>query len=195
MKGDRTSAWRLESNADGDTAWLDVQLGDGWQVSYKLGVERGHVIFTEALVSSVGARVPSGGIDSTTLRGIPVGAHRSLLAKHTANLREQFGIGGEAIFGRHWAETVGPEKRKRARRDDTWYAQLAQLYVVLVDSGITRPIPIIADRLGLSPSTVTAAIRDARRMRMLTKAPGRRAGGRLTERALQILEKGEPNDG
>jgi len=81
-----------------------------------------------------------------------------------------------------------PGKPKRQRRDDLYFARLAARYAELVELGMRRPIPLLAAETGLAPSTLTAAIRDARRTGFLTATPRGRAGGRLTAKARRLLD-------
>lgn len=79
----------------------------------------------------------------------------------------------------------------RSRRSDLAYAALAARYAELVANGEHKPTQIIADELGLSPTTVSQRVREARRepLSLLTETKHGAAGGNLTSKARNILRQ------
>lgn len=173
------------------SVWLEVDLDGSWTVAYRLEATGGRIVFGEMKVSQ--RRSSSRGVDASLLRRIPVGEHRQLVDQHIDQLRERYGdvlLAPKGLLGRHGlAEVVQAAKQRRAPRDARYFAQLAARYVELLEAGVTRPTPIIAEELDRPRSYVTNAIRDARKMGLLTPTTHGRAGGRLTPKARRLLKQ------
>ncbi|AOP49988.1 hypothetical protein SL103_30395 [Streptomyces lydicus] len=69
---------------------------------------------------------------------------------------------------------------------DERLAVLSALYVHFVDAGERAPAQRLAVGFGLNPATVKGHLRAARQRGFLTKVEGK-AGGQLTDKAVQIL--------
>lgn len=90
----------------------------------------------------------------------------------------------------------GTVKRTGRRgRADAFFAQWAAWYVE--ELAITaNPIPPLSKRHNFSSGTVRYFLNEARRRELLTKAPPGRAGGRLTEKGMRLLDSMQtPNSG
>jgi hypothetical protein len=194
--------------ADG-ADWFQVSLDAEWLVQYRLDWSRGRIAFTEMRLLPRGAAATEG-VTPALLRRIPVGEHRRLFLQEVAQAtlthlerpdrlpitlsRDAFSVGFESD---EEEVSVGlgalaPTKVKYGRRDKRWWAELARFYAALVEAGTTRPIPVMAEQMGLSPATVNALVRDARKMGLLTSTTPGRAGGRLTAKGHRILENTTP---
>lgn len=67
-----------------------------------------------------------------------------------------------------------------------YLARLSEIYVDLVRRGEPRVTETLASMIDRKPETVKAHLKDARRRKLLSTVPGR-AGGRLTELAIEAL--------
>ena len=73
-------------------------------------------------------------------------------------------------------------------RSDLVYAQAAARYLELVMSSAS-PTADLAREMIISPSQARDILHQARQRELLTKTRRGQAGGRLTEKALRILER------
>ena len=91
------------------------------------------------------------------------------------------------------AAAVPKTLKSRAReRDDLYYAQVAREYAKVVRTKKRGVYEELHNRLDKSRKYLPDLIKEARRRRLLTKAPDRgKAGGRLTKKAERILERAE----
>jgi hypothetical protein len=88
-------------------------------------------------------------------------------------------------------DTFGAVRRTGRRgRDDLFYARWASCYVDEVAKG-PAPLARLHRREHLDESTIRGFLQEARRRRLLTKAPQGKAGGKLTEKAKRLLEMEE----
>ncbi len=120
-------------------------------------------------------------ITSTLLRRVPV--------ERLIRLAQQ-GVPSE-IAELPWREWVTTDRSRPGRlgRPDIEYAQHAELYVRVLRSGVPKPTAQLAEQLHLSPVQVRNIIGQARKRGLLTSAPKGRAGGELTELAIEILKE------
>jgi hypothetical protein len=103
-----------------------------------------------------------------------------------ANTRNER-LGAHSERARKWLGGASWRRPGRRGRPDEDYAALAQLYVDKVDAGRTAPVKELAEELGYSASQIRNRLYEARRRGLLTPAPPGREGGRLTQRAEQLL--------
>jgi hypothetical protein len=84
-----------------------------------------------------------------------------------------------------------PRRVGRRGRPDLYYARLAAAYVSAVESGNPRPVAAVAEQLGdgYSSAYVRDALHRARERGLLIRPPRGRAGGRLTNKALAMLDE------
>ena len=82
-------------------------------------------------------------------------------------------------------EIARPGRPGRPPRSDLYYAKVAEGYVERLAS--KSPIVDISTDMGMSPSHVRDAIREARSRDILTATPRGKAGGELTPKAVRIL--------
>lgn len=92
-----------------------------------------------------------------------------------------------AIWAKSLTDFAERPRTGPAGRGDRAYAELAALYVSLVDSGEPRPIRAVAGRVGLAEKTVQNHLFKARERGLLTSLGRGRAGGLLTDKAKEIL--------
>lgn len=83
------------------------------------------------------------------------------------------------------------EAAKSRRRDDHYYAMVADAYAKITAAGETRPLPTLSEWTGLGIDTMRTQVSEARKRGILTGVHGR-AGGRLTDKAKALL--GETGD-
>ena len=74
------------------------------------------------------------------------------------------------------------------RRDDLYYAEVADAYVSVTVRGDKNPIVTLALVGGINVDTMRVHVREARSRGLLTGSAGR-AGGELTERAIGLLRQ------
>lgn len=167
------------------------------------------VITREGLLIEWCARADDGrSLSARQLRSAPVGAMERAIRREVAStsdvmrdysrlmldLGARFGIDvdrTDAAESASWARSLADfAERPRtgpSGRSDRSYATLAALYVRLVEEGEQRPIHAVADRLGLAKKTVQNHLFKARERGLLTSAGRGRAGGRLTDKAKEML--------
>jgi hypothetical protein len=83
-----------------------------------------------------------------------------------------------------------PGRRSRALVD---YAEIAKAYVGALDE--RNPVETAADQLGMSRKSLSNALTRARDKGLLTRDKQGRAGGQLTNKALELLKQKETEDG
>jgi hypothetical protein len=83
-----------------------------------------------------------------------------------------------------------PNPTEMADHDDRYYAAWAAHYVTTATSS-RRPVADIADRFGVSRDSVRDRLNTARGRGMLTRGSHGRAGGQLTDKALEALGREE----
>jgi hypothetical protein len=106
-------------------------------------------------------------------------------ARNAADLAGNEGLGIKLKVDR---DSFGKVLRTgRVGRNDKFYAEIAARYVEEVATG-NAPLKRLAEREHFDESTVRAFLNKARRRGLLTAAPPGRAGGRLTPKALALLE-------
>ncbi len=135
------------------------------------------------------ASVPPSGVSRRLLREVHLREWRTAMRRGFDSLDSH--TPGAFRFEDDAARPPG----KYQRREDAWYAQAASTYVELRASAHDAPLVELSRRLGITRTNAADAIRRARQLRLLTKAPAGRgtAGGRITKRAQRILaaqEKG-----
>lgn len=130
---------------------------------------------------------PSPHLKPEDLRG---GITGSLLRRidFTAAAEERRKIEGEVIDLPEVDEQEARERLQSLRMGEEYLAWLAFYYVALVSAGERSVTAKLGKLTGRSASTMPDHLKRARRAGMLTTVPGR-AGGRLTDKAIEILER------
>jgi hypothetical protein len=182
--------------------------GDEWAVVTELD-ERGRLIRLEIRPVEVErtvdgkrevAEIPVQGIGITArlFRSLPLGAFVDA-AKEAAGRwpGKRDVVSTRTPRGNYRVTPAKPfrERPGRAGRPDVEYALLARRYLELVATSRT-PVADLADERGESRQTVANALHEARsdKRNLLTRPPGRMAGGELTTNAIRILEEAEGGD-
>jgi 8-oxo-dGTP pyrophosphatase MutT (NUDIX family) len=88
---------------------------------------------------------------------------------------------------------AGAARTGSRRRGKRYYALLARAYVSITDAGDQRPLRTLSEVSGIGIDTVRTQVREARKRGMLTGIPGR-PGGRLTDKARELLTQMEPDE-
>ncbi len=123
---------------------------------------------------------PPGGLTLDVIRKIKLG---DLQAKAVFRMKNTDARGYLGID----PATFGARKRPGRRgRTDLDYAKLAQRYVALLDHH--APIRVLAQEEHLAESSVRVLIYNARQRGLLTSAEAGQAGGRLTDKAIRLLQ-------
>jgi hypothetical protein len=89
---------------------------------------------------------------------------------------------------REWA-SIDPSRPGRPGRSDIEYAQMAEMYVRIWDSGVPNTTEHLAEQVSLSPTQVRNILGQARKRGLLTPAPRGKAGGELTDLAIEMLKE------
>jgi hypothetical protein len=90
-------------------------------------------------------------------------------------------------------DAVDMRRTGRRGRPDREYAEIAYEYVQLAgDSDVSKPLKELAERRIISDSQLRNLLHEARRRKLLTKAPTGKAGGTLTNKARSLLGQDEP---
>lgn len=128
------------------------------------------------------------GLTARFLRRIPVGeitrfAHSDFVAATNSQL---------LVTPPRWAKSAvrQPAQPGRAGRDDIYYLVWAARYAEVV-AGTQTPILSLSKKHKADPARVRDLIHEARRRGLLTPGVRGRAGGSLTNKAKELLRKGE----
>ena len=167
----------------------DLELSNGAEVNFKVGhdVSGNPVISLLQISFPRGRDIPQGGISATLLRELTIGellalwfqeSPRSFLSKRDEqSLWNQIETGG------------GPSGRRGLSA--TYYACLAYVYVKQCEITPRNPTAKIAQKLQVSPKTITTRIAQARKIGVLTGQKDRsnvtRAGGTLTAEGKKLI--------
>jgi hypothetical protein len=200
-------------------AWIEVEAEPGWIASYRIAVKDGKPLIAEVRVfpgkvvnrtpgqwSNDAEAVPGGGLSSRVLRALHLGEPRSLFPKFMRNLQRRSGRESAdwilAPFGiRRTDRRLGGHRPGRAGRPDEFYLIWAVAYLERVDEGNPQPVKDLANdppesiarfisAANPSVETVRGFLNEARDRGLLTRPPSGKPGGRLTARALRIIEAG-----
>jgi hypothetical protein len=87
----------------------------------------------------------------------------------------------------------GSARPGRKGRADVEYADIARRYVGFVSTS-AKPIEALAEQMAVSKSSASSYVHEARRRGLLTSTPQGSPGGRLTEKAIELLRRA-PNVG
>ena len=136
---------------------------------------------THALGLETSGPAESEEITSTLLRKVPIG--------RLIRLAQQ-GLPAEIaeLPWREWV-SIDPSRPGRPGRPDIDYAQMAEMYVRVRHERVPKPTEHLAEQVYLSPSQVRNILGQARKRGLLTPAPRGKAGGELTELAIEILKQ------
>lgn len=120
---------------------------------------------------------PPGGLQARDLRHIPMGVP-------TINAKTQDDRPG-------YPNTMPPARRPGSLgRDDAYYLDVAIRYVQAIEHGSRQPIADVAEQMGgFRRGHVRDLVAEARKRGLLTSAPKGLAGGKLTAKALRLLER------
>jgi hypothetical protein len=192
---DEHAAWHIQVRPiePGLIAEYDLRVRDGVPIIASVRV----VATTPGLHYVAGEDLPPGapitgdGVTARALRRVPVNLH-DLVAEALRPHRVEWL--NDTAFRR--TIRMAPRKPGRRGRSDLFYAQLAQRYVETAKTS-SSPVADLAKALSTRRRTidrdwVSDQIRVARRRGLLSDPPRGRAGGQLTERALELLKRGEP---
>jgi transposase-like protein len=136
----------------------------------------------------VGLGVPHlaiGGLSASAYHALPVTAVLKVAKRVLDQIEEP--LLRERGFVRELLE--GPRPRGRKGWPDSFHARIAKHYVDAMERDRRRPVEQVARILDMKPSQVRDALHVARTREpvLLTRSGQGRAGGRLTEKALEIL--------
>ena len=140
-------------------------------------------------------RIPRGGLESQTLRSVPLGSVRPFVLSKLRPLervlpeeealrrmfRNYMLRGADVLAAR-------PRPRRNTGRDDRYFAVLADEYVRLIETGERRPTTKLAANRSESPAKIRDRLHEARERGLLSPGePGRR-GGSLLPRAIALVK-------
>ncbi len=128
--------------------------------------------------------VPPGGLSTATVRLVPIADLFDDLSTYTADDSGRLLI---ELFAGVSAEEMR-KRPGRAGRDDRHYAELAEAYVDL-SSTSRRPVADLAKMMRFDPVTVRDKLAEARKRGLLASFGPGRSGGRLTAKAMDLLQR------
>lgn len=171
-----------------ETAVLARPLGDSPELDHLVNT------VTEVTWHALRRDASSSGIDITgqLLRSIPYGELRDAAVAWL-----QQGILGHllAATAEAWRDVRGAQPRRLGPSgySDLFYARVAARYASLVAAGEAQPMRrMSSEQEGVPIPTVRTQVSEARKRGLLTDAPRPgRAGGELTDKAIEILESEE----
>jgi hypothetical protein len=187
-------------------AWVEVEEGE-WTVAYRLvpspaGPEIAELrVFPAAgreapgLWSGDVATVPSGGLTSAVLRLVRLRAHRPAIDNEISQNPALNAVPDQLVDDVFYLRAQVPPQGL-ARRDDLFYALLSRIYLSLLEVGERKPNQAIGSMINRKSSFVREALRHARLRGFLSSSPQPRvAGGELTDKAKEVLDKLPPMSG
>jgi hypothetical protein len=140
--------------------------------------------------------VPSGGLTARALRRVHLGRAIELAYGQLEEWLERDQRYGRPLPSKFTREAVSvPRRPGRKGRDDRFYAVVAAAYVDALKMGSRQPVRAAARTLSqrsggtYEPAYVRDLLHGARQRGLLTRPPKVRAGGELTEKALEALSE------
>lgn len=167
----------------------------GWQVRYWIA-ERGPGLEVERVTVEPRGEAQPGGVPARLIRQVQTTYAVTHAREHLRRVQASRPEWSRRALIEHGLIEVarqGASPAGGSRLSDEFLAEVAARYVSLVSSGIRHPIAPLIEQLeseaqvSRSRDAVEGWVRAARRRGLLTPPPPGRAGGELTERALQIL--------
>jgi hypothetical protein len=131
---------------------------------------------TKSFLSAADPDVKPAGVTARLLRSVQIGAIHEAVNVHLA--------GRDEVPGRLADPT------KRTRRDDAYYAAWAAHYVQMTAAS-PAPVVELAEKFGVTRDRVRNVLHLARQRGLLTRGTRGRAGGQLTDKALDALGREE----
>jgi len=171
---------------DGDRFWFvvgPVKDQPEWVTSAEFDVSGGDLRLRKLVIEPKSLRTPDSGLTTNVLRSIRIG---DLYKKGRSRMKMPppygpwFGVGPNEF---HRVPHPG-----RRGRPDSFYAQWAREYLVLVRLG-PKPLKRLAQKRKVSESQARSFLYEARRRDLLTDSLPGTAGGTLTEKAKAILRR------
>jgi hypothetical protein len=172
---------------------------DDWTIDYTIGEDRdGATVITDVTVSpSDRDAIASGGITAATLRRVPTAAR--IAVRTWAEVRDSgMTYADLAKSGMTYADLatkvqIDANPQRGKQHDPRFLAQVARLYLDTVNSGSRDVIgdlraKLRAQGLDYRRGGVRELISKARREKLLSPTVPGRAGGELTEKALELLD-------
>ncbi len=137
------------------------------------------------------APVPPGGLGSTELRKLHLGAFVPTLRWHLwAEADGQAAYVSTIDDAFKEAILAQPKRPGRAGHPDKFYATIAKAYVDALQRGSKSPIQDLATALDYSTHHIRDLVKNARQKGLLSAAPGRgRAGGHLTDQGRELINQ------
>jgi hypothetical protein len=161
---------------------FDIEGYPGWRFVARIAETDAGLQVDRLVIEPSGKVAPFGGITTRMLREIRTGAIIAS-ARMTGRVLASYLPDGAPDLS--VSERVG-----RRGRDDRFYARWAAEYVAACARS-TRPVADLAARHHLSPSQVRNLVHACRHKRgMLTDPLPGKAGGELTDRAIELLKEG-----
>ena len=151
--------------------------GDSWVVCAHYGDPHPEALVILPAPDAPGLDHGGQGITSAVLRKVP-------LSEITAEGRQLSTLWGAELARRALRKLSDAGDR---RRDDLYYALVADAYVSTTSRGDKRPVMTLALVTGSNVETMRSRIREARNRGLLTGESGK-AGGSLTDKAREMLK-------
>jgi hypothetical protein len=171
------------------SAMADLVLSNGAEVNFKVGqdVSGNPVISLLQISFPRGRDIPQGGISATLLRELTIGELLTLWFSEAS--RAFLSNRDEKFIWEYLHLSGGPSGRKGL--PPTYYACLSYMYVKQCELTPGNPTSEIAQRLQVSPKTISTRLAQARKIGVLTgRKDGSsvtRAGGALTAEGKKII--------
>jgi hypothetical protein len=165
----------------------------GWQVTLRWSTAAGPDEITIRAAADADLGQIGGGITPTLLRAIPLTRAKRVRrqldgAQSPRNMSVETSYPPERL-AQYIRESVKADPRPGRRgRTDEFYAAVAAIYCLHVALESSRPVHQVADTCGFTWRMAANWVRLARCHGMLTEGVEREVGGKLTTRAIAILD-------
>ena len=189
-----------------DQTWLEVEVDKDWTAAARLAVQDGRVIVSELRVfprdrelgagvaglwrgEVLGPRatVPVGGLKSELLRRVRLPKYAARAEEVVEAWRRAGGMPEDSARDSLPGLEASTPGRRRPRRPDRFYAELAAEYVRTLEQGSRRPVEDVRKRRRLSAAQVRDMIHEARGRGLLSPGQQGAPGGYLLPKAEQLL--------
>jgi hypothetical protein len=199
--------------------WIHAPLDNDWLAWFRLESQDGFPVIAEVRVvprddSKTGTEsealnatkvsAPPGGITTRHLRALRPGEVMEFISRtaQIAGMLSKMELPEELSHLKAFADSMRARyhraartKRKRERKPDAFFAELAQAYTSRLAAQSRRPVADLSEKFNMPAPRLRDAIHEARKRGLLAPVQQGRPGGMLTKKAVAVLQKKGKKDG